>query len=572
MAAGGGVITNVLTGGAESGLYLSWIDHSVNRPSLASFTALAGGVGLLGLGPVVVAGAALLLGGRDRFCLALTACSGAFALAALTLQFEYGQREIARLDGHARNFALLALLLALSLQFRDMRPRWRYAAAAVVVVLLSWPTIVTPVRTLGLAVSRGIQIANAEPGEPGRRQVFPRLASARVAAYIRDHTAVDARILSRQATEVSIITGRPNASGSTLAAHYWATSGPEYSDAIRYLDPAAIQRMGIDLVHVTDAWIADLPERARRWLDDPRLFEVLIRDGPDALYRVRPAFLELEAPPVPESYEALRRAVPTSAAVYFDPAIEADHGLRIASAFPHARLVGELYPGHIALRTGFGIEPLGDELPSLVVVPHWFTPSMFAPEYRQPVWWNYLMAAYSPDGAVPPVMTFAPPPSPPVSVVVSDGEFKDERVRFTVELTTRDPDQWNGQDWFVIPMDTRVPAFPKFGGPPSVLWFAGDFVSSEGAQSRRYEFDPHSSSLAVRPEEGRPTVSGDSGSRPLGPGRWMLVLRLKRAVDKGGYVAHDEVAFIPVLQVVISEAGEMVVEIFEGDLNAKLRS
>ena len=571
LVAGGGVITTVLFGGLEGGLYLSWIDHSVRRPSLGSFSALAGGVGVLGLGPVVVAVAALLLAGRDRLSLALTAGSGALILVSLTLQYEYGSHDVARIDGHARNFGLLALLLALSLRLRDMRPRWRYATAAVVVVLLTWPAIVTPVRTLGTAVGGGIQLANADPGQPGRRQVFPRLASARVAAYIRDHTAVDARILSPQAPKMSIATGRPNAAGFTQAVHYIYAVGPEYLDAIGYLDPAAIRRMRIGYVHATDAWIADLPEQARRWLDDPRLFEVLIRDGPDALYRVRPAFLELESSRSPGSYEALRRSVPASATVYVAPTTEALHALRLASALPHARLVGELLPGHIHLRTDFGVEALGEELPSLVIVPHWFTPSMFAPELRHPVWWNDWVAAYSPDGAVEPVMPFTPPPSPPVSVVVSDGQVSDERIGFSVSLTTRDTDRWNGQDWFVIPMETRVPAYPKFGGPASVLWFAGDFVSWEGTQSGQYEFDPGSGNLSVRSNDGQATVLGESDGRPLGPGRWTLVLRLKRAEDKGSYVAHDEVAFIPVLHAEISDAGEVTYQVYEGDLGVRLR-
>ena len=263
--------------------------------------------------------------------------------------------------------------------------------------------------------------------------------------------------------------------------------------------------------------------------------------------------------------------MPPSATVFFAPATEELHALVLASALPHARLVGELHPGHISLRTDFGVEALGDELPSLVIVPRWFTPSMFPPEFRQPVWWNDWVAAYSPDGAVGSVMSFEPPSSPPVSVEVSDGEVMDERVRFTVSLTTRDADRWNGQDWFVMSMDTRVPAFPKFGGPASALWFAGEFVSWEGTQTGRYEFDPGSGSLSVRSNDGRATVLGESGGRPLGPGSWMLVLRLKRAVDKGSYVRHDEVGFIPVLQVEISEAGAVTYQVYEGDLGVRLR-
>ena len=257
--------------------------------------------------------------------------------------------------------------------------------------------------------------------------------------------------------------------------------------------------------------------------------------------------------------------------MYFAAATEELHALRLASALPHARLVGELYPGHIHLRTDFRVEALGDELPSLVVVPFWFTPSMFPPEFRQPVWWNDWVAAYSPDGAVGPVMSFARPPSPPVSVVVSDGELDDVRVRFTLSLTTLDTDRWNGQDWFVIPKDSRVPAYPKFGGPASVLWFPGEFVSWGGTQSGRYEFDPRSGRLSVRSNDGRATVLGESGGRPLGPGRWTLVLRLKRAVQRDNFVAHDDVGFIPVLQVEISEAGDVRYDLHEGDLDVRLR-
>lgn len=469
LAAGGGVITAALTGGPSGGISLSWIDHSIRRPSVASFQYLAGGVGVLGLGPFVVAGIALLLAPRNRLCLALTAGSLMLLAAALTLQYEYAQHDVSRLDGQSRNFALLAVLLALSPRLRDLRPRRRNAAAAMIVVLLTWPAVVAPVRALGTAVGGGVQIANAASDLPGRRQVFTQFSSERVATYIRDRTEVDARILSPRPTEMSSATGRPNASGFTQVVHYVHATGPEYLDAIRFLEPAAVRRLGIDYVHTTDAWIADLPERARHWINDPKLFERLATDEGDSLYRVRSAFLEIEATPTPKSYEALRRAVPPSAAVYLASTTDDVHALRLASALPHARMLGVLHPGPIHLRTDFGIKSPGDELPSLVVVPHWFTPSMFAPEYRQPVWWNDWVAIYSPDGAVGPVMSFTPPPSPPASVEVSGGELMDERVKLTVSLTTRDPDRWSGQDWIVIPMDSRIPAFPKFGGPASVL-------------------------------------------------------------------------------------------------------
>ena len=571
LATGGGVLTGVLFGQAEGAFSLGWIGDTSLRPPLASFAALPGGVGLLGLGPAVVAGGAALLARRDRLSLALAAGSGAFLVAALTLQYEFGQHDLTRLDGHARNFGLLALLLALSGRIQDLRPRWQLVAGALIAGLVVWPAIVSPVRALGLAAAEGIELSNVDPNQRGRREVFTRFSSERIAGYIRDHTPVDARVLSPNPVHMSNATGRPNASGFSQAVQYVYGAGPDYLDAIRYLDPAAIRRMDIAYVHATDAWTAELPDRAQRWLDDPRLFEALVQGEAEALLRVRPAFRELEVAPAPDSYEALRRAVPDSATVYFSPATEAVQALRLASALPQARLAGVLRPGHVHLRTNFGIEPLGDDVPSLVVVPRWFTPSVFPSESRQPVWWNDWVAAYSPDGLVEPVMPFTAPAAPPVSVEVSDGRITDGRVRFTVSLTNRDPDRWNGQDWLVVPTRASVPEFPGFGGPGAVRWMPGEFGSAPGIQVVPYEFDARSGGLVARPEDDRAAARGDSGGAALGAGRWTLVLRLNRAVDRGSHVAHEPVAFIPVLRVELSESGDMTYEVYEGDLNARLR-
>ena len=575
LAAGGGVITSILIAGSAGTLSLGWVHDAGARQALVSFTGLSGGLGLLGLGPLVLAGGAMLLAWRNSLSLAFAAGSGAFLLAAHTLQYPYGQHDITRLDGHARNFALLALLLALSLRLPALRPRWRYAVAAMILALVVWPAIVSPVRTLGLAVGRGIHLANAEPDQPGRRQVFKQLTSARVAAYIRDSTPADARVLSPNPMAMSVATGRPNAAGFTQAPHYIYSHGPEYLDAIRYLDPAAVRRLGIAYVHATDAWIAGLPDRAQRWLNDPRLFQRLVQDGPDALFRVRPAYLALEAAPEPESYEALRRAVPPSARVYMEPTAEALQSLRVASALAHAQLVRKLRPGHLHLLTDFGIEPLGADLPTLIVAPHWFTPSMFPLAARQPIWWNDLIAIYAPDGTVDPIMPRTPAASPPLSVRVSDGHVVDESVIFTITLTDHAPGSWTGQDWLVVPTDAMpwgIPRHPSFGGPSADRWFGGQIASGQNTTRLTYEFGLREASLAVRADDGKFTAVGGSGNTPLGPGRWTLVLRLTRAVDRRTYIAYEDAAFIPVMHTELSEAGELSQTVYEGDLNAKLRS
>ena len=165
-----------------------------------------------------------------------------------------------------------------------------------------------------------------------------------------------------------------------------------------------------------------------------------------------------------------------------------------------------------------------------------------------------------------------PEASPPLSIEVSDGRVVDERVAFTVTLTNRAPDRWTGQDWLVLPMTASVPVYPGFGGPAAALWFAGDMASWQGTQRQTYDFDPRVPRLVGRTEDGSAGEAGASGGTPLGPGRWTLVLRLTRAVDRVTYVAHEQAAFIPVMQLEISESGDLSYEVYEGDLNAKLRS
>ena len=87
-------------------------------------------------------------------------------LAALPLIYEPAPGDIGRIEGHARNFALFALLLALGLRLAGLRStRWRYAAGAAVVALVTWPTVAEPVRNLGLALGSGVELANAQPAQ-----------------------------------------------------------------------------------------------------------------------------------------------------------------------------------------------------------------------------------------------------------------------------------------------------------------------------------------------------------------------------------------------------------------------
>lgn len=399
MLFGGGAFTAIVDGGPTSGLGLTWDADSIPWQALGTLDARPSGVGLLGLGPVVVAGLAALLARRDRLVLALAAGAGVLVLTWLVLSYPMAPWVLSRLAGHARNLALMALLLALAARLSGLESvRWRYALVALLVGLIVWPTVAGPVRSLGRAVGSDVQLANAasvrqqtlsqDSAQALRRFQQPAM-SARLATYIRDRTPLHTRVLTPEWTywAVSLATGRPNSAGFADLSHLVYFTGPEYLDALHYLEPRAIRRLGIAYVHATDAWAADLPSRAQRWLANPGLFEPLARDGVEALYRVRQAFLDLDVEPYVESFEALR-AAPSSAVVYLAPETVWLDRLRVASVLSHTRLLGavDTQPLHLQAPVPWTVEPLGDRIPDLVVLPASMRPAMFPSVAWQLVW------------------------------------------------------------------------------------------------------------------------------------------------------------------------------------------
>ena len=143
---------------------------------------------------------------------------------------------------------------------------------------------------------------------------------------------------------MTVSTGRPNASGFPTLIHLFGLTGAEYEDSLRFLEPAAVRRLGFGYVHAPDDWVENLPMRARSWLRNPDLFELLVRDGADALYRIQSAFLRLEPTPAPQSYEALRQAVPDRATVHVPTPTSPLTAIRVASVLPHARISGHAGP------------------------------------------------------------------------------------------------------------------------------------------------------------------------------------------------------------------------------------
>ncbi len=566
---GGGAITGVLTSSSHTGLSLGWIADAGSRRPLGEFTRLSGGVGVLALGTVPVTVGALLLAWRQRLVLALAATSLLMLLAALSLRYEYSL-DLVRLDGHARNFALLALLVGLGVRMAALAPRWRYATSAMLIALVTWPTVAAPVQNIGLGLRRGPEFANARPDPSAMpsdligRYVMRKPMSEVVAGYIREHTSVDARILSPSPIEMSIVTGRPNASAYAEFVQFVPVHGPEYLDAIRFLEPLAVRRLGVDYVHAPDAWIAELPERAQRWLQDPSFFEPLIRDGVDTLFRVQPAFLRLETTPPPESFEGLRQAVAPEATVYLSPALEPVNSIRAAVVLSHTRLLGRARPTPTwHSRPHFPTEQLANRTPDLVVTSARLAPSAFPLDRRQPIWWNDEIAIYPLGEATNPIM---PPPPRPFSIEVSDVETADSRIAFTATFLDLEPDQWKGQDWLVTSTDSSPWAIPReFESDErrhaGSQWFGGQVVPGRGTTERRFAFDPHAVSLLVAEGDDEAVAAPSSGTA-LEPGDWTLAVRLR-----GDWW---ELAFIPLMRIEVSNSGEASFTVYEGTLSAAL--
>lgn len=575
LAVGGGVVTGILTRSVGGGLSFGWPDDPASRGLIVDFDQLGGGLGVLGLGPVVVTALALLVGWRHRLVLALSLGSGVLLLAAFTLQYDLAAHDVVRFDGHARNFALLAVAVAASAGLGRLGPRWGRAAAGGLVALVVWPTIAGPVLGTGLGVGRGVHLANAEYGTERQGRAFGRTREGAyerplgsgLAAYIRDRTAVDARILSPWPQIVSVTTGRPNASGFMDFLHLLNLEGPEYLDAVRYLDPGALRRLGIGYVHAPDEWTGELPAPAARWLSNPTYFEPLARDGPDALFKVRPAFLRLDVEPSAASFESLRRAIPATATVYLAPGNRATlHELRVASALSHTQVLGDLWTGDVHPLSPFPTEDIGDAAPHFVVASSRLVPSYFDAEYRQPIWWNEAVAVYAPHGAVAPLMR-PPKRSPDFGVQLSESTVTGGRVSFDATFTNRAPDRWTGQDWLVTVGDGSPWALPPAANSvtrpraPAAQWFAGQLVPGHRETVFGYEFDPGAARLVFRDGAGQIVEAASSGGS-LTVGDWTVSLRLRRG--------WHEVAFIPVMKVTVSETGQASFQIFDGELNVQL--
>ena len=317
-------------------------------------------------------------------------------------------------------------------------------------------------------------------------------------------------------------------------------------------------------MHATDSWVATLPTKAKLRLDDPELFELVIRDGTDALYRIQPAFLRLDMKPAPHSYEALRQAVPASAAVYLTEGLQRLDKLHLASVLAHARLMGSIDVSAIHPLSDIPIERPGAHAPDVVV----FARDLYFDlgDHGYPmVWWNSDAIAYATNPSIASAVD-PPPAGTDFSVGLADFRTDENRVTFTATFTDQAPKEWTGQDWLVVEVDDPPwvqPIHRKEDGFTLVgaQWFPGQVGPSGGTEIRRFEFDALAGALGVR------NAAGDlapvlQAADELTPGAWVLAVRLRRD--------YLQAAVIPVLKIVVSESGQVIYTAYSGERSAAM--
>ncbi|MCY4107639.1 MAG: hypothetical protein OXG11_01255 [Chloroflexi bacterium] len=585
LAFAGSLSSLVLGGSATSGISPGASHHFGGWRLLGALDRLPGGVGLVSLGPLIVVAFAVLLAPRNRLVHALTTGTGLLLLAPLFVHYEPFPWDIVRLEGHARNFALFALLIALATRLSRLNPpRWRYAAGAAVVVLAVWPTTIASARHLAAAIDNKIELSNAtqsrlaSDARSDRRFVLKYLPTDRIPAYVRRNAAVDARIFSPHPNQMTYATGRPNASGFGGLLHLQPKKGPAYRDVRGFLEPAAVRRLGFEYVHAPDSWVQNLPEEAVSRLNDPNLFELLVRDDSESLYRVLPSFLALDPPPASGSYEALRQAVPASTTVFLPAISESGRSdnaaprllpsgavraqrlvvFRTAWSLSHARLRGVIDPTTVQWRTPLQAEPLDNNVADLIILPLDFPTWTLPRASRQPIWWNDETAVYALGGSVEPIMRSPAVEPLQFMVRVSNVSEADGRITFTATIDNRAHDQWSGQDWIVVatetpPWNIATQLRPDAITPVSIVWFSGQVRPDSEFSSVDYEFDFVAPAMVFRRGGDEFSPTDASGDRLEG-GDYLLAMRLRHESKPDQW---RDAAIIPVLRITVSETGEV---------------
>ena len=270
---------------------------------LGGITTIGGGLGALTIGTaaMLILSAAAAYSVRSSSLALLATMALTLFVGSTVIHFPASPVDIARLEGHALNLSAIALVVGLAAAAARMHGRAAmYGSGLVVAGLIVWPTTADSVGRIAEAIADGPQlyVAGTRPTEDrgsfSMRSPVDAEIAQRQALLDAIFTAVapGQRILTSQVTVVTSGTGRPAPLGYAEWPHYLGLHGPEYRDAIRFLDRAALTELDIDFVHIDAAMLSVMSDEARNRLASPSEFRLVFQStGPhmDALYAVIPS-------------------------------------------------------------------------------------------------------------------------------------------------------------------------------------------------------------------------------------------------------------------------------------------
>lgn len=562
VALAAGTALTVVQGGVLSDLLLhapGGIDvASLRSPTpglawLGGVRAVGGGLGTLTVGTVailVVSAAAAHLVRSNALAVIVVMALVLFAGFALAY-FPASPVDIARLEGHALNLAMIALAVSLAVGAAKLRHRAALHGGGLLLAgLVVWPTSADSVGRIAEALADGprLYVAGSRPVEHAPSFSRRSTLDAEIAEHrplleaISSEVAPNERILTAGVKLVASATGRPVPLGYAAWPHYVGLPGPEYLDAVRFLEPAALKELGIDFIHVDDALLAGMSETARQRLASPSEFRLVFQTPSlsDSLYAIV-ADSKLPHATEPSSFRALgelasgRRVLVSSAT----------HPLERLPIYYALRTNEQLHgrwddPAHF--RRDVRIHPPTGETVDLIALPNSLYPSSLAPGHRTPAWSGEGVRVYDVSR---PVAGHAP--RPPIRVegrTLLDGKG--------IQITSLPgwSDSWTGTDWVILREAepyTGIPAILEKG----LRWFPGQLAPRRPGQRIEIRFDASLGQLHQRRADGAWSPVGDAAG-VLPPGSYVLTLRFSAngrsvffvpiaALAIGGEVPEDEV-------------------------------
>lgn len=562
MALAAGTALAVVQGGVLSDLLLrapGGIDvASLRSPTpelawLGGVRAVGGGLGTLTFGTVailVVSAAAAYLVRSDALAVIVVMALALFAGFAL-VHFPASPLDIARLEGHALNLAIMTLAVSLAVGTAKLRHRVAVHGGGLLLAgLVVWPTSADSVGRIAEALADGprLYVAGTRPTEHAPSFSRRSMLDAEIAEHrplleaISAEVAPNERILTAGVKLVAAATGRPVPLGYAAWPHYVGLPGPEYLDAVRFLEPAALKELSIDFVHVDDALLAGLSETARQRLASPSEFRLVFQTPSlsDSLYAV----VADSKPPQatePSSFRALtelasgRRVLVSSAT----------HPLKRLPLYYALRSNEQLYgrwddPAHF--RRDVRIRAPTGETVDLIALPNSLYPSPLAPAHRAPAWSGEGVRVYDVSR---PVAGRAP--MPPIRV---EGRSLLDEKGIRITSLPGWSESWTGTDWIILreaEAHTGIPAILEKG----VRWFPGQLAPTSPGQRIEIRFDALHGQLQQRRADGAWSSVGDAAGA-LPSGSYVLTLRFSAngrsvffvpiaALAIGGEALADEV-------------------------------